>query len=52
MTDSPWTLKLSNMISAVFSRFSGALRGGSVYTIQRTISLSASTPVFSPCEFQ
>jgi len=31
----PWTLKLSNMISAVFSLFSGGLRGGSVYSISR-----------------
>ncbi len=30
VTHNPWTLKLSNMISAVFSLFSGALRGGSV----------------------
>ena len=30
-TYKPWTLKLSNIISAVFSLFSGALRGGSVY---------------------
>jgi hypothetical protein len=29
-THNPWTLKLSNMISAVFSRFSGGFRGGSV----------------------
>jgi hypothetical protein len=27
----PWQLNDSNMISAVFSRFSGGLRGGSVY---------------------
>jgi hypothetical protein len=26
----PWMLKLSNMISAVFSRFSGGFKGGSV----------------------
>ena len=30
----PWTLKLSNMISAVFSLFSGGFRGGSVYLCQ------------------
>lgn len=29
-THNPWTLKLSNMISAVFSLFSGGLSGGSV----------------------
>jgi hypothetical protein len=34
MTYNPCTLKLSNMISAVFSLFSGGLRGGSVYMAQ------------------
>lgn len=29
-TYKPWMLKLSNMISAVFSRFSGGFKGGSV----------------------
>jgi hypothetical protein len=29
-THKPWTLNDSNMISAVFSRFSGGLSGGSV----------------------
>lgn len=30
---SPGTLNVSNMISAVYSLFSGALRGGSVYKV-------------------
>lgn len=37
---SPGTLKDSNMISAVYSRFSGVLSGGSVWTNTHTCELS------------
>lgn len=42
-THNPWTLKLSNMISAVFSLFSGGFRGGSVYSTCQLRSLEQNT---------
>ena len=49
-THSPWTLNDSNIISAVFSRFSGGLRGGSVLSVceldpplRRVVELTRST---------
>lgn len=36
----PWTLNDSNMISAVFSRFSGGFSGGSVLVEEKRVDVS------------